>query len=78
MLRRANHSLAAEVHLLQTALADLHRQVQEFVTTYGEADFYTGPALAVLAKTAPLQYRWPYSSPTQDEVISKLMAKRGA
>jgi hypothetical protein len=73
MLRRANHAMADEVHLLRTALADLHRQVQEFVTTDGEADFYTGPALAALSKTSPLEYCWPYSSPTADEVIAKLL-----
>lgn len=78
MLRRANHTLAEDVHLLQTALADLHRQVREFVAAYGESDFYTGPALAALAKTGSLDYQWPYSSPTQDEVIAKLLAGRDA
>ena len=77
MLRRANHALADDVHLLQTALADLYAQVHEFAATYGEADFYTGAALAVLAKTAPLDYHWPFHSPTADEAIAKLLAKRG-
>lgn len=77
ILRRANHALADDVHLLQTALADLYAQVREFAATYGEADFYTGAALAVLAKTAPIDYRWPFYSPTADEAIAKLLAKRG-
>jgi hypothetical protein len=78
MLRRANHALADDVHLLQTALADLYAQIHEFAATHGEADFYTGAALAVLAKTAPLDYQWPFHSPTADEAISKLLAKRRA
>lgn len=77
MLRQANHALADDVHLLQTALADLYAQIHEFAATYGEADFYTGAALAALAKTAPLDYHWPFHSPTADEAIAKLLAKRG-
>ncbi len=78
MLRQANHALASDVHLLQTALADLYEQIHEFAATHGEADFYTGAALAVLAKTGPLEWRWPFSQPMADDAIAKLLAKRGA
>ena len=73
VLRRANHALAQDLHITQEALADLHRQVSEFTASYGEADFYTGAALAVLSKGRPDKYCWPYSSPTADEAIAKLL-----
>ncbi len=37
-----------EAPVLRVALADLLRQVTEFCETHGEADFYTGNALAAL------------------------------
>jgi phosphate transport system protein len=56
--------------LLQIALSDLLAQVREFAATFGEADFYTGAALAALSKTAPLDYPWPFSQPMADEAIA--------
>lgn len=76
-MEERERELEAEARLLQTALADLYAQIHEFVATHGEADFYTGAALAVLAKTAPLEYHWPFHSPTAEEAIAKLLAKRG-
>lgn len=70
------HVLADEVHLLQAALADLYAQIKAFVATEGEADFYTGAALAVLAKTSPLEYHWPFHSPTAEDAIAKLLARQ--
>lgn len=37
-----------EAAVLRVVLADLLRQVTEFCETHGEADFYTGNALAAL------------------------------
>jgi hypothetical protein len=76
MLRRANHALADETHMLQEALAYLYGQLKLFVETNGDADFYTGRALAVLTKTRPLEYHWPFHSPTADEAISKMLTAR--
>ena len=75
-LRGANGSLAADVNLLQAALADLYAQVHEFVTSTGiESDFYTGAALAVLAKTGAPNYKWPFSQAAADNAISRLLPK---
>jgi hypothetical protein len=70
VLREANHGLAAESHALQEVLADLYSQVRTFCAEQGEADFYTGRALAILCKVRPLEYVWPFADKTPDEVLT--------
>jgi hypothetical protein len=50
VLRRANHAFAQEAVVLQTVFLDLLNQVDAFIATYGEADFYTAPARAMRAQ----------------------------
>jgi hypothetical protein len=75
-LEGANRALAADVALLQAALADLYAQVHEFVASTGiESDFYTGAAFAALAKTGAPNYKWPFSQTAAEEAIARLFSK---
>lgn len=63
VLREANHALAQESFDLQEALADIYSQVAAFCEKHGEADFYTGRVLYLLAKVRPLEFVWPFTEP---------------
>lgn len=70
-LRRAIHALAAESHALQEVVAELYGQIKKFAAEQGEADFYTGRALAILCKTRPMEYAWPFTN-KPDEVLADI------
>jgi hypothetical protein len=48
----ASSSGHTESERLRAALSDLLKQVNDFVAEQGEADFYTGPAMAALDRSS--------------------------